>query len=61
MAMEDAFHDGQARAHAFEVAVAVQALEDAKQLVHVCHVETDAIVADRVLQASRPARRSQFR
>ena len=50
VALDDPPHDGQPHAGAFELIRAVQALEDAKQLVHVLHVEADAVVLDEAHQ-----------
>jgi len=44
MPVDDAAHAGQPDPVALELLGRVQALEDAKQLVHVAHVETDAVV-----------------
>src|SRR5262245_936115 len=46
MPMNDALHVGQANAGAFKFTGPVQALKDAKQFVHVFHVESDAVVAN---------------
>ena len=46
MALENALHDGQANAAAWQVWRMVQALEDPEELMVGCHVETDAIVIE---------------
>src|SRR5437899_4888785 len=46
MAVDDAAHGGQADAHARKLALAVQALEGAEQLVGIDHVEAHPVVPD---------------
>jgi hypothetical protein len=48
MAVDDAPHGGQADAPSFELARRMQALEGAKQLVGVGHVEPGTVVANKV-------------
>src|ERR1039458_2087090 len=42
---DDALHRGQAHAGAFKLNGSVQSLEDPEELVHILHVEADAVVA----------------
>ena len=46
--MDDALHNGQAHPGSFVLFGAVQALEDAKELVCICHIEADPIVLDKI-------------
>src|SRR3984893_598528 len=46
VAMDDALHDREADAGAFEILRAMQPLEHAEQLVGVSHIEASTIVAD---------------
>src|ERR1043166_7441722 len=48
VAMNDPLHGGQAHARAFELVRGVKPLKCAEQLIRVGHVETRAIVADKV-------------
>src|SRR5262245_60484119 len=48
MAVDDALDDRQAHARALIVLGAVEALEDAEELVGVAHVKADAVVLDEV-------------
>ena len=48
VAVQDALHQGQADAGALVIFHRMQALEDAKQLVGVLHVEADAVIADEI-------------
>ena len=46
MTAHNALGSGEADAGAFELIGMVEALEDAKKFVGVCHIETDAVVTD---------------
>src|SRR5438477_565822 len=48
VAVDDALHDGQADARAFVILGAVQPLEDAEEFVGILHIETHAVVFDKV-------------
>ena len=48
MPMDDALDDGQPHAGAFVLLGAVQALKDAKEFIGVSHVESDAVVTDKI-------------
>jgi hypothetical protein len=46
--MDDSLHDCQTHSGSLEFVVPVQALENAKELIRMLHVETSAIVPDEV-------------
>src|SRR5262249_11863644 len=46
VAMDDPLHGGKADSSAFESVGPVETLEDPEELVHVSHVEADAVVPD---------------
>lgn len=60
MAIDNPSHRGQADPGTRKLGRRVQPLESAEQLVHVCHVEAGAIVADEVSRTSVLMRNAEF-
>jgi hypothetical protein len=48
MPMDDPLHDRQTDSGPFVLVGAVQALEYAKEFVYICHIETYAIILDKI-------------
>src|SRR5215216_2222131 len=60
MTLDDPLHDCQPNTGSFEFIFAVQALEHAKQLVHILDVKTCAVIADTIDQLTVAALHSHF-